>query len=123
MAKETNTQTSTVVEYQEITNDDLKKLSPGQLYGEVTVIYPNPEDPEEDLTSNFTVYDGIAYSSVEVDGRKREVVATFPMSRFVNTIAKNMKKKVLDALDIKIERDVTPVELLEVYSNIEFVGD
>lgn len=121
MAKETNTQT--ITEYQEMTSDDLKKLSPGQFFGDALVIYPNPEDETQQLTSNFAVYDGIAYSVVEVDGAKREIVATFPMVKFVNTVAKNMKTKVLNALGITVERDVTCAELLQLYGNFSFVGD
>ena len=112
-----------VAEYQEMTNDDLAKLSPGKLFGEAVVTYPNPEDPENVLTSTFTVFDGIAYSTVEADGRKREVVATFPLLRFINTTAKTMKENIKTALNITEDRDITPVEILQTYCNISFVGD
>ena len=109
--------------YQAMTDDDLKKLSPGPSCGVVTAIFPNPENPEEDITANFTVYDGIAYGTVEVDGKTREVVASFPLAKFVNDVAKNMQKKVLENLGIEEKRNVTPIELLQSYGTCTFIGD
>ena len=122
MKKETNSKVTTTV-YQEITDDDLRRVSPSQVLGMVTVVYPNPEDPSEDITSDFEICDGFAFSIAEVDGQKREVYATFPMVKFVNTMAKNMKTKVLNALGITPERDLTPVELFQVYGEINFVDN
>lgn len=110
--------------YQPITASDFERMTPGKLFGEAIVTYPNPEDPETNLTSTFTVYDGLAYSKVKVDGVEREVVAKFPLAKFINTTAKStMKKKIMEVLNITTDRDVNPAEILQTYSKIEFVGD
>lgn len=116
-------QTKTTETYQEMTNEDLERLSPGKFFGHATVTYPNPEDANEVLTSKFKVYDGIAYSNVTVEGKEREVVAIFPLLKFINTTAKTMKENIKKALDITTDRDITPVEIMQTYSTISFVGD
>ena len=107
--------------YQEMLDTDMDKMTPGGYFGEVSIKYPNPEDPEESISSTFSVYDGIAYSTVTIDGQPREVMAAFPLERFINTKASTMQKKIKDVLNIEEDRDITPLEILQTYGRMTLI--
>ena len=115
------TKTTTKTKYQPMTDEDLDKMTPGQYFGDAIVTYPNPDKPTSTITSKLSIYDGIAYGTARVKGKDREIVATYPLLKFINTTAKTMKNKIREVLNIEEERDVTPVEIFQTYSTIKFV--
>lgn len=113
--------TSNDERYQIMLDTDIENMTPGNYFGEVSIKYPNPEDPDESLSSIFSVYDGIAYSVVTIDDQQREVMAIFPLEKFINTMAITMQEKIKDVLNIEEDRDVTPVEILQTYGRMSLI--
>ena len=107
--------------YQAMTDNDLDRLSPGKCFGEATVTYPNPESGRGNVTSKLMIYDGIAYGTAKVKGKEREVVAIYPLMKFINDTAKSMKEKIKEALGITEVRDVTPAEIMQAYGTFKFI--
>ena len=118
METKTNTKKET---YQVMEDTDLDKLSPGKYFGEAVVTFPNPENERSTVTGKLSIYDGIAYGTAKVKGKEREVVAIFPLLNFINKTATTMKEKIKEVLNIREQRDVTPLEIFQTYSTIKFI--
>ena len=116
-----------MVTYQEVTDEDLKKLTPSKvtfnpINGEIG--FPNPDDGgKTTIKGRFKICDGIATGICEVEGEVREVYAQYPLSSLINNTpaAKSMKESILDVFDVKEDRDVTILEIFTSYARFKFV--
>lgn len=110
------------LKYQPCTDADIKRLSPGAFVANAVVGYTNPLNKKERIKSKFAIYDGVGFSEAIINGKKVEIMATFPLTRFINFQAKPMKEKIKKVLKITEDRDVTAVEILQTYGKMVVIS-